>query len=174
MFVFLGPGKYEPLAAFEKRVKHGPSYSLQGKTKAREKTNDVPGPGGYNTQDAFKLGGKGSTKYSIQGKPKDFMKIKIVEGPGPGSHVAEMRNVGPKYTIGAKTREFDSTYIDSTNVSTLGMRAPTIVVPPSERKVTVAEMAQLQQRVRAMSAGKVRKDIVPVVEVKLTSPTSSS
>lgn len=76
------PGRYEPLVAFEKLQQHGPSYSLQGKTRIREKSNDIPAPGAYNPHTVNPIGGKGTKKYSMTGKPRDYAKIKIIEGPG--------------------------------------------------------------------------------------------
>lgn len=83
---------------------------------------------------------------------------------GPGSHVWEPKQAGPKFSIAQRTREFQSTYVDSSNVKTLGLRHPILNTQPSTRKVEPQEMAKLQQQLRSTIIS-TAKTMTPVVSI---------
>lgn len=85
-YIYIGPGRYEPLVSFEKTKTHGASYSLQGRPRQRSMSGSNPAPGQYNPHTIDPIGGKNTTKYSMTGKPRDFSKIKISDTPGMVLH----------------------------------------------------------------------------------------
>jgi hypothetical protein len=171
-----GPGAYNIASAHDYSTTNAPSYSLQGRTERpiTALRMQTVGPGKYpEAGNVFKIGNKWSTRYSMLGKPRDYAVFSRTQEPGPTSYYHRSTIAGPKFSIGRRTADFDSAYVATHNVGTLALSTPTIVMPPSTRKVTISEMNALQRRIRSRVAMPRDVDVVFMPDIAATTRNNS-